>query len=51
MAKKVVVIRVGTKTTHIVHMEDAKTNPTIYGVRAHTNTGKLFSGWYDHGYR
>lgn len=31
MAKKVVVIRVGTKTTHIVHMEDAKTNPTIYG--------------------
>lgn len=31
MAKKVVVVRVGTGTTHIVHMEDAKTNPTIYG--------------------
>lgn len=31
MAKKVVVVRVGTKTTHIVHMENAKTNPTIYG--------------------
>lgn len=31
MARKVVVIRVGTKTTHIVHMEDAKINPTIYG--------------------
>ncbi len=31
MAKKVVVIRVGSKTTHIVHMENAISNPTIYG--------------------
>lgn len=31
MAKKVVVIRVGSKTTHIVHMENAPSNPTIYG--------------------
>lgn len=31
MAKKVVVVRVGSKTTHIVHMENAISNPTIYG--------------------
>lgn len=31
MAKKVVVIRVGSMTTHIVHMDNAINNPTIYG--------------------
>lgn len=31
MAKKVVVIRIGAKTTHIVHMEYMTNNPTIYG--------------------
>lgn len=31
MAKKVVVIRVDSKMTHIVHMENATSNPTIYG--------------------
>lgn len=31
MAKKVVVVRVGAKTTHIVHMEYTANNPTIYG--------------------
>ena len=31
MAKKVIVVRVGTKTTHIVHMDNVKNNPTIYG--------------------
>lgn len=31
MAKKVIVVRVGSKTTHIVHMENAISNPTIYG--------------------
>jgi len=31
MAKKVVVVRIGAKTTHIVHMEYMTNNPTIYG--------------------
>ncbi|MDY3909051.1 MAG: hypothetical protein SOZ48_04900 [Eubacterium sp.] len=31
MAKKVIVVRVGSKTTHIVHMENAISNPAIYG--------------------
>lgn len=31
MAKKVVVVRIGAKTTHIVHMEYMTSNPTIYG--------------------
>lgn len=31
MAKKVVVIRVGSKTIHIVHMENTPATPTIYG--------------------
>lgn len=31
MAKKVVVVRVGSRTTHIVHMDNAMNNPTIYG--------------------
>lgn len=31
MAKKVVVVRVGEKTTHIVHMESGANTPTVYG--------------------
>ena len=31
MAKKIIVVRVGAETTHIVHMENAINNPTIYG--------------------
>lgn len=31
MAKKVVVVRVGSRTIHIVHMDNAINNPTIYG--------------------
>lgn len=31
MAKKVVVVRVGEKTTHIVHMESGVSTPTVYG--------------------
>ncbi len=31
MAKKVVVVRVGEKTTHIVHMENGVSTPTVYG--------------------
>lgn len=31
MAKKVVVVRVGEKTTHIVHMESGVSAPTVYG--------------------
>ena len=31
MAKKVVVVRVGEKTTHIVHMESGTNSPTVYG--------------------
>lgn len=31
MAKKVVVVRVGEKTTHIVHMESGVNTPTVYG--------------------
>lgn len=45
MAKKVIVVRVGSKTTHIVHMENAISNPTIYGcVRVPTPEGAVKEG-------
>ena len=45
MAKKVVVIRVGSKTTHIVHMENIANNPTVYGcVRVPTPEGAVADG-------
>ena len=45
MAKKVVVVRVGTKTIHIVHMDNAINNPTIYGcVRVPTPEGAVNDG-------
>lgn len=45
MAKKVVVVRVGTKTTHIVHMEYTVNNPTIYGcMRVSTPEGAYDDG-------
>ena len=31
MAKRIIVVRVASRTTHIVHMENAINNPTIYG--------------------
>lgn len=45
MAKKVVVVRVGAKTTHIVHMEYTVNNPTIYGCMRITTP----EGAYDDG--
>ena len=45
MAKKVVVVRVGQKTIHIVHMENTVSNPTIYGcVRVPTPEGAVQEG-------
>lgn len=45
MAKKVVVVRVGQKTIHIVHMENTVSNPTIYGcVRVPTPEGTVQEG-------
>ncbi len=45
MAKKVVVVRVGTRTTHIVHMENIPNNPTIYGcIRVPTPEGSIEDG-------
>lgn len=45
MAKRVVVIRVGAKTIHIVHMENTVSNPTIYGcVRIPTPEGAVKEG-------
>ncbi len=45
MAKKVVVVRVGAKTTHIVHMEYMTNNPTIYGcIRIPTPEGACDDG-------
>ncbi len=45
MAKKVVVVRVGEKTTHIVHMENSQNNPTILGcVRIATPEGVVEDG-------
>ena len=32
MAKKVVVVRVGTETIRIVHMDNTPDNPTVYGL-------------------
>lgn len=45
MAKKVIVVRVGAKTTHIVHMDNVKVNPTIYGcIRVPTPEGVVEDG-------
>lgn len=45
MAKKVVVVRIGAKTTHIVHMEYMTNNPTIYGcIRIPTPEGAYDDG-------
>lgn len=45
MAKKVVVVRVGARTTHIVHMENGVSNPTIYGcIRVPTPEGVVEDG-------
>lgn len=45
MAKKVVVVRVGSRTTHIVHMDNAINNPTIYGcVRIPTQENAYVDG-------
>lgn len=45
MAKKVVVVRIGAKTTHIVHMEYMTNNPTIYGcIRIPTPEGTCDDG-------
>ena len=45
MSKKVVVVRVGTKTTHIVHMEYMTNNPTIDGcMRVPTPEGACSDG-------
>lgn len=45
MAKKVVVVRVGTKTIRIVHMDNSPVNPTVYGcVRVPTPQGAVVDG-------
>lgn len=45
MAKKVVVVRVGTKTIRIVHMDNSPDNPTVYGcVRVPTPQGAVVDG-------
>lgn len=45
MAKKVVVVRVGTKTIRIVHMDNSAVNPTVYGcVRVPTPQGSVVDG-------
>lgn len=45
MAKKVVVVRIGAKTTHIVHMEYMTKDPTIYGcIRIPTPEGACDDG-------
>lgn len=45
MAKKVVVVRVGEKTTHIVHMESGVSSPTVYGcVRVPTPEKAVMEG-------
>ncbi|MCR5692208.1 MAG: pilus assembly protein PilM, partial [Eubacterium sp.] len=45
MAKKVVVVRVGEKTTRIVHMENGTSNPTVFGcVRIATPDGAVNDG-------
>ena len=45
MAKKVLVIRVGSKTTHIVHMDNIDDEPAIYGcMRVTTPEGCVSDG-------
>ena len=45
MAKKVVVVRVGTETIRIVHMDNTPDNPTVYGcVRVPTPQGAVEDG-------
>lgn len=45
MAKKVVVVRVGSKTIRIVHMDNSSVNPTVYGcVRVPTPQGAVVDG-------
>lgn len=45
MAKKVVVVRVGSKTIRIVHMDNSAVNPTVYGcVRVPTPKGAVVDG-------
>ncbi len=45
MAKKVVVVRVGTETIRIVHMDNTPVNPTVYGcVRVPTPEGAVVDG-------
>lgn len=45
MAKKVVVVRVGSKTIRIVHMDNSTVNPTVYGcVRVPTPKGAVVDG-------
>ena len=45
MAKKVIVVRIGTRTIHIVHMENTVSTPTIYGcVRVPTPEGSVQDG-------
>lgn len=45
MAKKVVVVRVGSKTIRIVHMDNNPVNPTVYGcVRVPTPKGAVVDG-------
>lgn len=45
MAKKVVVVRVGSKTIRIVHMDNSPVDPTVYGcVRVPTPQGAVVDG-------
>lgn len=45
MAKKVIVVRVGSKTIRIVHMDNSPVNPTVYGcVRVPTPQGAVVDG-------
>ena len=45
MAKKVLVIRVGSRTTHIVHMDNVDDEPSIYGcMRVTTPEGCVSDG-------
>lgn len=45
MAKKLVVVRVGSQTIRIVHMDNSQTNPTVYGcVRVPTPQGAVVDG-------
>lgn len=45
MAKKLIVVRVGSQTIRIVHMDNSQTNPTVYGcVRVPTPQGAVVDG-------